>query len=333
MIARRHTRLTMAALSLSFVAAGCGSSTKAAAPAPTAAPTTVAETVAKPAETIAPTTVVATTTAKAPTSDAPTSVAPDSVVNDGSDITAADRTLMETSMKAAGNLPAEMMKCLLDELPGKVTRDEYLVLANSKSDTDVPDELAARATDIAKACAASTQASGGTTDSTIAPDTTVAASSAPTTPAQTVGKKDSPIALGKKVSLPNGYDVTINSYQSDATANIKASDQYADPVPAGKRYVQFNMTVTNTGGDKDKRVPGYDLQYKAVSASGASYESTSCIATVAQPIQIYNDLFKGKSITGNACLVVAEADAKGLLLYFDVVDAEYNSYTYYFRTN
>jgi hypothetical protein len=330
MIARRYTRLTIAALSLSFVATGCGSSTKAAAPAATTATpaaSTVAATTAKAPDSAAPITEATTTAASTSTSAAPASV-----VTDGSDITAEDRAFMEKSMGEAGNVPPEMQKCLLDELPGKITRAEYLMLAKAKPEDTLPDDLETRATDIARACAASVKAAGGTSDTTVAPDTTVA-SPTTTVVAQTVGKKDSPVAIGKKVSLPNGYDVVINSYQSNANANIKASDQYADPLPAGKQYVQFNISVTNTGGDKDKRTPGYDLTYKAVAQSGTSYESNSCIATVAQPVQMYSDLFKGKTTTGNACLVVDAADAKGLVLYFDVVDAEYNSYTYYFATN
>jgi hypothetical protein len=322
----RHTRLTI--LALSFAVVGCGSS----APKPTVAATTPATsaapaTPATPASTAAPaTTSPATTVALADTSvpatAAQTSTVASSAAASESDITTADRALMEKSL-AKSKITETGKKCILDALPGKVTRDEYLLL--TKDDNDIPDDLKSRAGDIAIACATadtSTGASSGSADTTLAP-TTVAA--------QAFGTKGSPVALGKKVSLPNGYDVVINSFDPKGFDAMKKLDPSVEAAAAGKQFVLFNWTITNVGGDKDKRKPAYDLTAKAVGGSGTAFENT-CSRVWPDQINDYVDLFKGKSVTGNSCLEVDASDAKSLTIYFDVLNKDFDSLTYYFGT-
>jgi hypothetical protein len=66
-------------------------------------------------------------------------------------ITDEDRALMKKSTSSA-KMTNDQQSCLLKGLESAVTRDEYLALANSKSDSDLPEALQTKAIDIAIAC-------------------------------------------------------------------------------------------------------------------------------------------------------------------------------------
>jgi hypothetical protein len=251
----------------------------------------------------------------------------------GGKITADDRKVLVKAI-LTGGVSQELADCIADGLDGKVSRDEYLLMAKAKSDAKLPDNLNSIAQEVAIECA--TKAAGLTPSSTgaganpVAP--TVATTEAPTTTLakQTIGTKSLPVPLGKKVTLPKQYDFVVNAYTPAADELVKAANEFNDPAPAGSQYVLVTFTVTNNGTE-DKRTPADDLFPKAVSASGKSYEASSCLATLSNPIPYYNDVFAGTSVSGDVCFIVAGGDAAGLTMYFDVIDESYNKTTYYFK--
>jgi hypothetical protein len=111
---------------------------------------------------------------------------------------------------------------------------------------------------------------------------------------------------------------------------VKAANEYNDPAPAGSQYVLVTFTVTNNGTE-DKRTPAYDLFPKAVSATGKSYEASSCLATLSNPIPYFDDVFAGSTVSGDVCFIVAGGDAAGLTMYFDIIDESFEKSTYYFK--
>jgi hypothetical protein len=233
---------------------------------------------------------------------------------------------MLASVKSGG-APDDMAVCATDGLAKSLTRDEFIAVSKAKKEEDVPKELAEKANAIVLECAL-----GSTDASTVAPastETTVAA--AAQTAAQTAGTKAAPFAPKTVAALPNGYDVSVNSYTPAASALVASANEFNDKPAPGSQYVLVNLTVKNTGGDSDKRIPGYDLNLKAISKSGKSYESANCNAVTPEPLDKASDLFKGSSISGNVCFVVSDADSSGLVMYVDATLPDYSSVTYYFN--
>jgi hypothetical protein len=299
---------------LTLTAAACGGSTKKAAEVA-----------------VAPAKSSASTAAATASSSATTAAATGS----GGKITAADRKILVKAI-LTGGVSQEIADCIADGLEGKVSRDDYLLMAKAKSDAKLPENLNSIAEDVAIGCA--TKDAGMTSSSAAAGATTVATTAAPTTAKaptttlakQTIGTKSSPVPLGQKVTVPKQYDLVVNAYTPAADELVKAANEYNDPAPAGSQYVLVTFTVTSNGTE-DKRTPAYDLFPKAVSASGKSYEATSCNATLSNPIPFYNDVFTGTSVSGDVCFIVAGGDAAGLTMYFDIIDEKFDKTTYYFK--
>lgn len=244
----------------------------------------------------------------------------------GGKITADDRKILVKAI-LTGGVSQAIADCIADGLEGKVSRDDYLLMARAKSDAKLPDNLNSIAQEVAIDCA--TKDAGLTPSSTEAAPATTAA---PTTTLvkQTIGTKASPVPLGKKVTLPKQYDFVVNAYTPGADELVAAANEYNDPAPAGSQYVLVTFTVTNNGTE-DKRTPAYDLFPKAVSASGKSYEASSCNPTLSNPIPYFNDVFKGSTVSGDVCFIVAGGDAAGLTMYFDIIDEKFDKTTYYFK--
>jgi hypothetical protein len=244
----------------------------------------------------------------------------------GGKITADDRKILVKAI-LTGGVSQAIADCIADGLEGKVSRDDYLLMAKAKSDAKLPDNLNSIAQEVAIDCA--TKDAGLTPSSTEAAPATTAA---PTTTLvkQTIGTKASPVPLGKKVTLPKQYDFVVNAYTPGADELVKAANEFNDPAPAGSQYVLVTFTVTNNGTE-DKRTPAYDLFPKAVSASGKSYEASSCNPTLSNPIPYFNDVFKGSTVSGDVCFIVAGGDAAGLTMYFDIIDEKFDKTTYYFK--
>jgi hypothetical protein len=242
----------------------------------------------------------------------------------GSDkgITDDERAAMLKSVKSGG-ASDEIAECVTDGLAKGLSRDEFNAVTKAKKQEDVPKPVADKANTIAMDCALST-----------ADAPAVAAAPAETTiaaPAQSVGTRSAPVALGTAATLDNNYEITVNSYTPNSSAAVAAMNEFSEKPAPGMQYVLMNMKVTNNGGETDKRIPGYDLPIKALSVSGKAYENSDCLAATPEPLDRFVDLFKGKSIEGNVCFLIADADATGLQMYIDVTTKDYSTLTYYFN--
>jgi Domain of unknown function (DUF4352) len=311
----RHVTLT---LLVTAALTACGSST--AKPESTTAATTVA---AASAESPVPDSTPAETkpAETKPADSKPPVTKPAEVAASDKGITKEEREAMLASVKSGG-APEDVAICVTDGLAKGLTRDEFNAVTKAKKEEDVPKAVAEKANSIAMECALGS--SDASTVAPAAPDTTIAAIT------QTVGTKAEPVAMKTPTALPNGYEVTVNSFTPAATSAVLAANEFNDKPPAGTQFVLMNVTVTNNGGDTDKRIPAFDLPVKAVSKSGKTYESNGCITVLPDPLNWGTDLFKGSSVTGNLCLIVDDADAAGLTMYIDAFLPDYTSATYYF---
>ncbi len=306
----RHVTLT---LLVTAALTACGSSTSK--PESTTAATTVAD---ASAESSVPDSTPADTK---PADTKPADTKPAGVAASDNGITKEEREAMLASVKSGG-APEDVAICVTDGLAKGLTRDEFNAVTKAKKEEDVPKAVAEKANSIAMECALGS--SDASTVAPAAPDTTIAAIT------QTVGTKAAPVAMKTPTALPNGYDITVNSFTPAATPAVLAANEFNEKPPAGTQFVLMNLTITNTGGDKDKRIPAFDLPVKAISKSGKTYESNNCATVLPDPLNWGTDLFKGSAVTGNLCFVVDDADATGLIMYIDAFLPDYTAVTYYF---
>ncbi len=260
-------------------------------------------------------------------SDASASDVGSSDSSGGATITDDDRALLKKTL-AQGKLDPATEKCALERLESQLPSKDYLTLARSKKDEKIDPELEQNAGAIIIGCSVTFDP----TFKTVAPPPTAETTAPSTEPfKQTVGTKDDPIPLGASVTLPNGFAVVFNSYNPKGNEVVKAASDYAGLPPAGKQFVVYNMTITNVSAKGDKAIPSDNLSFKNVPSNGVPSDRSSCSETLPTPIELYEDLFKGNSVTGNQCMAVLTADAKAPVLYIDVRDETYNDFTFYFR--
>jgi hypothetical protein len=307
---KHHLRHVTLALLVTAALTACGSSTSKSESV-----TTVAATAAesKPAET--------KPAESKPAETKPADTKPAEAAASDNGITKKERDAMLASVKSGG-APEDVAICVTDGLAKGLTRDEFNAVTKAKKEEDVPKAVADKANGIAMECALAS--SDASTVAPAAPETTIAAVT------QTVGTKAAPVAMKTLAALPNGYEVTVNSFTPAATSAVLAANEFNDKPPVGTQFVLMNLTVTNNGGDTDKRIPAFDLPVRAISKSGKTYESNGCITVLPDPLNWGTDLFKGSSVTGNLCLIVDDADAAGLTMYIDAFSPDFTAVTYYF---
>jgi hypothetical protein len=244
-----------------------------------------------------------------------------------------DRSAMLESITDAG-VDDATATCIVDALAEKLSPQDFQLIATAEIDADIPESIQETTAGVSVDCAAETAGLPAPSSDPAVTDVVESVENESvenetTVLEQTEGTTDNPIPLGSVAALPNGYDIVINSLTPAAGDAVASANEFNDPAPSGSQYVLVNLTVTYVGPD-DKATPAYDLTLKAVSGSGASYDGTDCPAVVSEPAPLFDDLFAGSSVTGNVCLIVADADATDLTLYFDTYDDSFNTATYYF---
>ncbi|WP_157008885.1 DUF4190 domain-containing protein [Agromyces laixinhei] len=125
-----------------------------------------------------------------------------------------------------------------------------------------------------------------------------------------LGARDNPAPFGSTVAIDTFegpvWEVTAAAPTLDATADVKAANQFnADPAP-GNVYAILPVTVTYLGDDSGRP---FELQFTYVSPAGQSYEG----AFVVMDGQLSDvaELYKDASGTGNVIIEIPAEGAAG----------------------
>lgn len=119
-----------------------------------------------------------------------------------------------------------------------------------------------------------------------------------------VGTRANPYPLGTAISSDE-WTVTVNSFDPDATSEVRAENQFNEKPASGKAYALANVTVTYTGQDSGSPM-GMDVSY--VTSAGNTVHSHDVLAVIPDPISS-NVLYPGASATGNVGLMIPKDDA------------------------
>lgn len=136
-----------------------------------------------------------------------------------------------------------------------------------------------------------------------------------TTPAASAsggkGTRQAPLPIGSRISWPD-WDVTINSVDLDATAEILAANSFNKAPAAGQTYMMVNVTMTYTGNDGQGQNPTPLIFF--VAPSGNSFDTWNSGTLPPDFFDYGSPLYEGASTTGNIMLAVpADGVSSGVL--------------------
>lgn len=110
-------------------------------------------------------------------------------------------------------------------------------------------------------------------------------------------------------SMGTHYSLTFGAVNFDASALIKAENQFNKVAPAGGKYIMVPVTITNSGdGEVDPGVETFGISF--IDPSGASHAAETFLV-LPQSLSGANALFKGTSATGNIAFAVPADVADG----------------------
>lgn len=122
-----------------------------------------------------------------------------------------------------------------------------------------------------------------------------------------VGSRSNPAKIGTAMALGD-WEITLNGFQPDATAEVLAANSFNDPPKDGYTYGLADITVKYTGADS---ATTYDLSFDYITSSGNVLKSYDNDAVTPEP-QLDGELYAGATLTGNVDFEIP-ADDTGLI--------------------
>lgn len=236
-----------------------------------------------------------------------------------------------------GGLTGDQAACVVDRLDDELTSEQLDNAARADTQADLDKAIGLDASGklsgwVAECIVADSTGETDPVDSDVSSADPTGTASPATEPVSTraPSSRQAPIPLGTATDVADGWTVTIQRYNADATADVATANEFNTAAPAGSRYVTATVDAAYAGTD-DKH-PLYTVSFSAVGPSGATYQASDCYATLAQPVDMFADVFAGSSVSGDLCFVVGEADADALVLYTDAIGDDYTTVTTYFAT-
>ncbi len=233
--------------------------------------------------------------------------------------------------------------CVADKLNSKLTADEFqrAALANTTDELNksLGEKKAAEVTQVVIGCVSP----GGTVADTISTDTiatdttpapavvdTAALTTDPAEPTSTRAAIKAEVAFNTAADVTNGWTVTAQAYESDATAAVMAANEFNTAPPAGQRYITIHLSASFTGRTDTQKSTVSDLSLRAVGAKGVAYNSYDCSASLATPLETFTDVFTGATVAGDVCFLIDDSDADSLRLYIETYDTHLDNTTTFF---
>ncbi|GAA4743148.1 DUF4352 domain-containing protein [Gordonia alkaliphila] len=122
-----------------------------------------------------------------------------------------------------------------------------------------------------------------------------------------VGSKENPAPLGSTLKAGD-WEVTLNSFDPNATQKVLAANSFNDEPAAGNEYALANLTAKYVGeGSKST----FDLTVAYVTSAGNVINSYDNNAVGPDPT-FDGEVYNGASVTGNVDFEIADGD-KGLI--------------------
>ena len=161
------------------------------------------------------------------------------------------------------------------------------------------------------------------------PTFTPAPTSAPLpTPAPIVGERGNPIPLNHVATYPT-WEVSVVSFDEDATSAIAEENQFNDPPASGHVYVLIQLQGTYTGTGFGSM--WLDLDYYLVGDTNVVYEQAWVVA--ADELSNQPDALPGGTVVGNLAFMMPEETVDSLVMLITDGGLRYADTIAYFSLN
>jgi len=121
--------------------------------------------------------------------------------------------------------------------------------------------------------------------------------------AEPVGTRANPVPLGQSAEL-DSWEVTLLSFELDATESLLAAEEFNDPPPEGMQYSLLRVQATFVGEGEGS--PAMDLGFEVVGDDQRRYDESDCAVELSMlPEALYSepDVFTGGVVEGNVCVL------------------------------
>lgn len=122
-------------------------------------------------------------------------------------------------------------------------------------------------------------------------------------PAAPVGTRRNPVPLGEPAEL-DSWEVTLLSFELDATESLLAAEEFNDPPPEGMQYSLLRVRATFVGDGEGS--PAMDLGFEVVGDDQRRYDESDCAVELSMlPEALYSepDVFTGGVVEGHVCVL------------------------------
>ena len=115
-----------------------------------------------------------------------------------------------------------------------------------------------------------------------------------------LGSRENPAAIGQMLSNDD-WDVTVNSFNPNASADVAAENMFNDPPEPGFQYAIANVTFTYKG-EGSEYVSSYPVAFVDEDGNVTRVSDRPVVA----PDMIDGEAYAGGSVTGNVALHIPE---------------------------
>ena len=131
------------------------------------------------------------------------------------------------------------------------------------------------------------------------------------------GTRTNPIPFGESAALGNGWRLSVEAVDFNATDVILAESSFNEPPPPDHRYVLVTVRATYEGPEESASVLG-DVRLKAVGASALAYSTSDAdCGAVPNDASSAPEVFAGGTVTVNYCWSVPAQDVESLVIFAD----------------
>lgn len=134
--------------------------------------------------------------------------------------------------------------------------------------------------------------------------------------APSVGSIEDPLPMGETIE-GSGWEVTVNSVNLDATADVSAANQFNPKPDEDEKYILVNMTLERTG---NSAAHPFAIQVGFVNSNGITIRESA--AVVPERIDLLAEMQPEATFTGNVGFLIDTDSAAGGTLSITPGDRE-----------
>ena len=127
------------------------------------------------------------------------------------------------------------------------------------------------------------------------------------------GTEEDPLPVGTEADLGNGWRVTVNSANLDATAEVVAADDFNSEPDEGMRYVAVELTLT-LDAEADREAPVFGVDLGLWGSDQIERSDNTIGVSLADGIDWMSEMAPGTSVTAREVFEVGAAETDLVLL-------------------